>query len=134
MSIYYLHVQENLKLISYFRRKNFKILLFEMAYCIEIRKKERERKQQDVNKLLTAVVDLENAKQNNQTQQQIQSNKQKNLNENRFSTANSSQQQQQQMLNQSAPTLTLAAGLNSILFKSYRSSYLVETIFNRVVV
>lgn len=36
---------------------------------IEIRKKERERKQQDVNKLLTAVVDLENTNKFQQQQQ-----------------------------------------------------------------
>ena len=38
--------------------------LIEELKKIEIRKKERERKQQDVNKLLTAVVDFENT--NNQ--------------------------------------------------------------------
>ncbi len=38
------------------------IYLMEELKKIEIRKKERERKQQDVNKLLTAVVDLEKSK------------------------------------------------------------------------
>ena len=42
--------------------------LLEELKKIEIRKKERERKQQDVNKLLTAVVDLENINQNKVTQ------------------------------------------------------------------
>ncbi len=86
--------------------------LIEELKKIEIRKKERERKQQDVNKLLTAVVDLENAKQNNTQQQQQQQQQQqlqlKQKNDNRFSPANSSQQ----ILNQSAPSASLSSGLN----------------------
>ncbi len=38
--------------------------LIEELKKIELNKKERERKQQDVNKLLTAVVDYENTAQN----------------------------------------------------------------------
>jgi DNA methyltransferase 1-associated protein 1 len=38
--------------------------LIEELKRIELNKKERERKQQDVNKLLTAVVDYENTAQN----------------------------------------------------------------------
>lgn len=82
--------------------------LIEELKKIEIRKKERERKQQDVNKLLTAVVDLENAKQNNTQQQQQQQLQLKQKNDNRFSPANSSQQ----ILNQSAPSASLSSGLN----------------------
>ncbi len=81
--------------------------LIEELKKIEIRKKERERKQQDVNKLLTAVVDLENAKQNN-TQQQQQQLQLKQKNDNRFSPANSSQQ----ILNQSAPSASSSSSLN----------------------
>ena len=83
--------------------------LIEELKKIEIRKKERERKQQDVNKLLTAVVDLENSvkensKQNSSSSQLQQGNRiNKSLNENRISssTLNSNQQQ----LNNSSSTL-----------------------------
>ncbi len=44
------------------------LYLIEEMKKIEIRKREREKKQQDVNKLLTAVVDLENT---NNRQQQV---------------------------------------------------------------
>ncbi len=57
--------------------------LIEELKKIEVRKKEREKKQQDVNKLLTAVVDYEN---NNSLQQQAKViNKQRGSIENRAS-------------------------------------------------
>ena len=55
---------------------------------IEISKKERERKQQDVNKLLTAVVDLENTNKMQQLQQLLIYKEQQ--------TVKQQQQQQQQ--------------------------------------
>jgi hypothetical protein len=60
--------------------------LIEELKKIEIRKKERERKQQDVNKLLTAVVDYEN----NNIQQAKAINKQRGSIESRASIGGSS--------------------------------------------
>ena len=49
------------------------LYLMEELKKIEIRKKERERKQQDVNKLLTAAVDFEKNKQNQSGSGSLQS-------------------------------------------------------------
>lgn len=62
--------------------------LIEELKKIEVRKKERERKQQDVNKLLTAVVDYENTAQ----QQAKLINKQRGSIENRSSIGGSNSQ------------------------------------------
>ena len=80
--------------------------LIEELKKIEIRKKERERKQQDVNKLLTAVVEIENSKQQQLLQQQ-QMNKLKNTNENRNQNGVSNNQQLNSSLNASSSSSNL---------------------------
>ena len=85
--------------------------LIEELKKIEIRKKERERKQQDVNKLLTAVVEIENSKQN--AQLQLQSIKQKYPHDNRpISNVNINQQQQPQLSSSMSAASSSATSLN----------------------
>lgn len=94
--------------------------LIEELKKIEIRKKERERKQQDVNKLLTAVVEIENSKQQQlqQQQQQQQLNKQKYTNENRAQNGMSNQQQLNSSLNASTSSSNLSKRIKQRKFST----------------